>query len=173
MCKRNKKWYLKKINFFLIQKYQLLVKKKDFLFFDTININLKAILLSDEDILVKNILLFLEIITGQKALPIGIFKYIGSTKKFFFNAIISLRKNKLLQFIIFFSTCCLGLYYKRNGVNSYLKKINIYNLIINDYNIFPNYNFINIIVNLLINFKFLSDKRNIKFEDYLQLLKIK
>jgi len=101
ISQKNNKWYLKKINFFLTQKYELIFKNKDILFFNKIHISIRLIFLSDEDILLKNILLILEIITGQKAVAMGLFRYLGSTKKFFFNAKIYVRK-KINSFYFIF-----------------------------------------------------------------------
>jgi len=95
ICKISNNWYLKKINFLLIQKYELFLFKNNFLYCEEIQIGIKTIVVSDEDILLKNILLILEIITGKKAIGFGIFKYIGSTKKIFFNAQVCLRKKKI------------------------------------------------------------------------------
>ena len=172
ISKKNKNYYLKKINKFLLQKYDLINNNKVSIF-ELIVVDLKCRSSIDEDIIFKNNLIFLERITGQKALGFGEFKFIGSLKLFFFSGKVTLRKKILINFLLFLFVCCLSIYYKRNGRFVENAKGKRYTLSIVDFNIFPNFNFMNVIGTMLI--KFIGNQENIdlKLDEALKLIKIK
>jgi len=79
---KNKGYYVKKINKLVVQKYLVVSKKKTGIFHEII-VNLRCMVLADEDPVLVNNLVFLERIGGQKAIGYGEFKYIGALKNFF------------------------------------------------------------------------------------------
>jgi hypothetical protein len=169
---KNKGYYVKKINKLVVQKYLVVSKKKTGIFHEII-VNLRCMVLADEDPVLVNNLVFLERIGGQKAIGYGEFKYIGALKNFFFDGVVSLRKRKLVDFLVFFTFCCIANYFKRNGVFSAGVEGNVYVLPIIDLNIFPNFNFIDITGNLVIKFIGNLENLELRLEDGLKLIKIK
>lgn len=172
-----KTYYKNKIRFLFLQKYNLdLISKKQINLqngLTKIEIFIDCVTLSDEDIVLINSLLLLENITGQKAIGKGKYRYIGSSKKFFYTAKISIRKNIMFNFLNYFIICCLPIYYKRNGIIKDVIKKNEYFININDSNIFPNFK--SVIINNAIKIKFLGDKLNISYiiNDLFSILKLK
>lgn len=166
-------YFYKKINKLMIQKYDFLEKTYNETLIETTEIIFKYVVMVEEDVLIKNSLVLLEIITGQKATGSGTYKYVGANKKFFFEGKVLLRKIKLFSFLEFLVNCCLAKYFKRNGI--YFNNIvaNMYLLLLIDFNIFPNSNISGLMGNLIILMKGAHNNLEEKLGDCLKILKIK
>jgi len=125
ISKKQQQYYFKKSNFLLIQKYGLSMKKTSITLLREIEVSCISVGLLDEDKGLKEILFFLEQITGHKASNLGVYKYIGAVKNFFFRGDVTLRKIVMEDFLVYLRLC-LGIYYKRNSfLISDVKKISI------------------------------------------------
>lgn len=163
-------YYLKNIKYILLQKYAL--EKVQLSYIDRVTLTIKGNTLFEEDIAIKESIVLLESITGQKSSINGVYKYIGPTKKFFYTINVTIRKEALFNLLQYLATCCLPIYLKRNGKEHISLKINTYSVQITDSTIF--YNFNNINFKNTCHFACFGSYSNISIlNDILKILKIK
>lgn len=130
-------------------------------------------LVSNDSLEILNILKCLETISGQKAVIVNEeSKYVGSTKRFFFSARVTLRGTRLLKFLNYFSLVALPNDIKRYGLKYDLnltKDTKDYTVCLQDLGIFYGYKFENFDGNIHVKF---SVKNNV-LKDLLKLYKIR